>query len=137
MYYIDQDLALKKSKELPDEVRKILATPLTKIFIESNDETELPFIAKSVVSGMFLYGDDVTKVLYKKAFHMISKSNNMEAIQNLVEDMVAKGNQFQKFNFDKVVINLMRTMIQEQEKSNNSNKERNVAIVKEGMMGLL
>jgi aminopeptidase N len=68
---------------------------------------------------------------------MISKSNNMEAIQNLVEDMVAKGNQFQKFNFDKVVINLMRTMIQEQEKSNNSNKERNVAIVKEGMMGLL
>jgi aminopeptidase N len=35
------------------------------------------------------------------------------------------------------VIKLMRTMIQEQEKSNNSNKERNVAIVKEGMMGLL
>jgi len=137
MYYIDQDLALKKSKEVPDEIRKILATPLTKIFIESNDETELPFIAKSVVSGMFLSGDDVTKVLYKKAFDMISKSNNMEAIQNLVEDMVAKGNKFQKFNFDKVVLNLMRTMIQEQEKSNNSNKERNVAIVKEGMMGLL
>jgi aminopeptidase N len=137
MYYLDQDLALQKSKELPDEVRKILATPLTKIFIESNDETELPFIAKSVVSGMFLSGDDATKVLYEKAFNMISKSNNMEAIQNLVEDMVVKGNQFQKFNFDKVVINLMRTMIQEQEKSNNSNKERNVAIVKEGMMGLL
>jgi aminopeptidase N len=137
MYYLDQDLALQKSKELPDEVRKILATPLTKIFIESNDETELPFIAKSVVSGMFLSGDDATKVLYEKAFNMISKSNNMEAIQNLVEDMVVKGNQFQKFNFDKVVIKLMRTMIQEQEKSNNSNKERNVAIVKEGMMGLL
>jgi aminopeptidase N len=137
MYYIDKDLALKKSKELPDEVRKILATPLTKIFIESNDETELPFIAKSVVSGMFLSGDDATKVLYEKAFNMISKSNNMEAIQNLVGDMVAKGNQFQKFNFDKVVINLMRTMIQDQEKSSNSNKERNIALVKEGMMGLL
>jgi aminopeptidase N len=137
MYYIDKDLALKKSKELPDEVRKILATPLTKIFIESNDETELPFIAKSVVSGMFLSGDDATKVLYEKAFDMISKSNNIEAIQNLVVDMVAKGNQFQKFNFDKVVINLMRTLIQDQEKSSNSNKERNIALVKEGMMGLL
>jgi aminopeptidase N len=137
MYYIDKDLALKKSKELPDQVRKILATPLTKIFIESNDETELPFIAKSVVSGMFLSGDDTTKAMYEKAFHMISKSNNMGAIQNLVEDMVAKGNQFQKFDFDKVVINLMRTMIQDQEKSTNSNKQRNVAIVKEGMMGLL
>jgi aminopeptidase N len=137
MYYIDKDLALKKSKELPDEVRKILATPLTKIFIESNDDTELPFIAKSVVSGMFLSGDEATKILYEKAFSMISKSNNMEAIQNLVLDMVAKGNQFQKFNFDKVVINLMRTMIQDQEKSNNSNKDRIIALVKEGMMGLL
>ena len=136
-YYVDKGLALKKSKELPDEVRKILATPLTKIFIESNDETELAFIAKSVVSGMFLSGDDATKVLYEKAFSMISKSNNMEAIQNLVEDMVAKGNQYKKFSFDKVVINLMRTLIKAQEKSMNTNKKRNIAIVKEGMMGVL
>ena len=137
LFYVDKDLALKKSKELPDEVRKILATPLTKIFIESNDETELPFIAKSAISGMFLSGDAQTKVLYEKAFNMISKSNNLRAIQNLVEDMVAKGNQFRKFNFDKVVINLMRTMIQDQEKGENLNKVRNIAIVKEAMMGLL
>ena len=137
MYYVDKGLALKKSKELPDEVREILATPLTKIFIESNDETELPFIAKSVISGMYLSGDGATKVLYEKAFSMISKSNNMEAIQNLVEDMVAKGNQFKKFSFDKVVINLMRTIIKEQEKGVNTNKNRNIAIVKEGMMGVL
>ena len=137
LYYVDKVAAIKKSKTLPDDVRKILATPLTKIFIESNDQTELPFIAKSVVSGMFLSGDAATKLLYEKAFNMISKSNNIEAIQNLVEDMVAKGNQYQKFNFDKVVINLMRTMIQEQEKSSNSNKERNIAIIKEAMMGVL
>ena len=137
LYYVDKVAAIKKSKTLPDDVRKILATPLTKIFIESNDQTELPFIAKSVVSGMFLSGDAATKLLYEKAFDMISKSNNIEAIQNLVEDMVTKGNQYQKFNFDKVVINLMRTMIQEQEKSINSNKKRNIAIIKEAMMGVL
>ena len=51
--------------------------------------------------------------------------------------MVVKGNQYKKFNFDKVAINLMRTIIKAQEKSTNSNKERNVAIVKEAMMGLL
>ncbi|HCY96756.1 MAG TPA: peptidase M1, partial [Polaribacter sp.] len=84
LYYVDKAAAIKKSKALPDEVRKILATPLTKIFIESNDQTELPFIAKSVVSGMFLSGDAATKQLYEKAFKMISESNNMEAIQNLV-----------------------------------------------------
>ena len=33
MYYVDKEKALKKSKTLPDEVRKILATPLTRIFI--------------------------------------------------------------------------------------------------------
>jgi aminopeptidase N len=75
--------------------------------------------------------------LYEKAFSRISKSNNMQAIQNLVEDMVVKGNQYKKFSFDKVAINLMRTIIKAQEKSTNSNKERNVAIVKEAMMGLL
>ena len=137
LYYVDTAAAIKKSKALPDEVRKILATPLTKIFIESNDQTELPFIAKSVVSGMFLSGDAATKQLYEKAFKMISESNNMEAIQNLVLDMVSKGNQYEKFNFDKVVINLMRTMLQAQEKSTNTNKKRNIAIVKEAMMGVL
>jgi aminopeptidase N len=137
MYYVDKGMAIKKSKALPDEVREILSTPLTKIFIESNDEAELPFIAKSVVSGMYLSGAGATKILYEKAFSRISKSNNMQAIQNLVEDMVVKGNQYKKFNFDKVAINLMRTIIKAQEKSTNSNKERNVAIVKEAMMGLL
>jgi len=137
MYYIDKGLAVKKSKELPDEIRKILATPLTKIFIESNDVSELPFIAKSVISGMYLSGTGANKVLYEKAFSMISKSNNMEAVQNLVEDIVVKGNQYKKFSFDKVALNLLRTIIKDQEKSTNSNKERNIAIVKEGMMGVL
>jgi aminopeptidase N len=137
LYYIDKGLALKKSKELPDEIRKILATPLTKIFIESNDVSELSFIAKSVISGMYLSGKGANKILYEKAFSMISKSNNMEAVQNLVEDIVVKGNQYKKFSFDKVALNLLRTIINDQEKSTNSNKERNIAIVKEGMMGVL
>ncbi|WP_339883813.1 M1 family metallopeptidase [Polaribacter vadi] len=137
MYYIDKPTALKKSKELPDEVRKILATPLTRIFIEENDETELPFIAKTVVSGMFLTNDDDTKTLYQKAFKQISESNNTEAIQNTVDDMVVKGTEFKGFNFDKVVINLMRKMIDDQKKVNKPNKERNIEIIKTAMAKLL
>lgn len=137
LYYVDKDLAIQKSKQLPDEVRKILATPLTKIFIESNDATELPFIAKSVISGMFLSNNTTTKALYEKAFDQIARSNNMEAIKNLTEDMVSKGKQYKQFNFDKVVINLMRKMISTQESSTNSNKERNIAIIKATMSGLV
>ncbi|MDG2437510.1 MAG: M1 family metallopeptidase, partial [Polaribacter sp.] len=133
MYYIDKQIAIAKSKEFPDEIRKILATPLTRIFIEEKDDSELPFIAKSVVSGMFLSGDDATKVLFQKAFKQISESNNTLAIQNVVDDMILKGNQYKSFNFDKVVINLMRTMIQEQKKANKLNREKNIEIIKMAM----
>ncbi|WP_341220571.1 M1 family metallopeptidase [Polaribacter atrinae] len=137
MYYIDKPTAVAKSRELPDEIRKILATPLTRIYIEEKDENELPFIAKSVLSGMFLTGDDATKSLYQKAFKQISESNNSEAIQNLVDDMVVKGSQYKSFNFDKVVINLMRTMVNDQKAKDTANKVRNTEIIKEGMAKLL
>jgi aminopeptidase N len=137
LYYVDKPAAIKKSKELPDEVRKILATPLTRIFIEENDESELPFIAKSVVSGMFLTGDEATKVLFQKAFKQISTSNDTEAVQNVVDDMIVKGKQFKGFNFDKVVINLMRNMIKDQQKANKPNKEKNIEIIKTAMARLL
>ena len=137
MYYVDKELAIKKSKALPDEVRKILATPLTQIFIEEKDESELPFIAKSVISGMFLANDDAIKTLYQKAFKQISESNNTIAIQNITEDMIVKGNQYKGFNFDKVMINLMRKMVDEQEKANKSNRERNIEIIKTAMAKLL
>ena len=137
MYYVDKQLAIAKSKELPDEVRQILATPLTRIFIEEKDKKELPFVAKNVMSGLFLSNDDNIKVLYQKAFTQISESNNTIAIQNIVNDMIVKGKQYKQFNFDKVAINLMRKMIQSQKKVNLPNKLRNITIIKEAMAKLL
>lgn len=137
MYYVDKALAIQKSKELPDEVRKILATPLTKIFIEAKDESELPFVAKSVISGMYLANDDATKVLYQKALDQISVTNNTIAIQNLVDDMVLKGNEYKGFNFDKIMINLMRTMVDQQQKGNKTNAQKNIEIIKTAMSKLL
>jgi len=133
VYYVDKDAAIKKSKELPDEAKQLLATPLTRIFIEEKNTEELPFVAKNVLSGLFLTGNDQTKAVYQKAFDMIAQSNSSEAIQNLVSDMVSKGNQYKQFNFDKVVINLMRKMIQTQEDKKLSNMAKNVAIIKEGL----
>ena len=137
MYYVDKEVAIKKSKSLPNEIRKILATPLTQIFIEEKDETELPFIAQNVLSGMYLNGDDKTKAIYQKAFTQISESNNTQAIKNLVADMIVKGNQYKSFNFDKVVINLMRKMIQTQKKKNSSNKKANIEAIKTAMAKLI
>lgn len=137
LYYIDKASAIQKSKSLPNEVRQILATPLTRIFIEEKDVNELPFIAKNVLSGMYLNGDNQTKAIYQKAFQFISESNNTEAITNLVNDMVVKGNQYKQFNFDKVVINLMRQMVQTQKKKNGSAKNKNIEVIKTAMAKLL
>ena len=137
LYYVDPKMAIEKSKSLPNEIRKILATPLTRIFIEEKDEKELPFIAQNVLSGMYLTGDEKTKAIYQKAFQQISESNNKKAIENLVEDMIVKGRQYKSFNFDKVMINQMRRMIQIQKKQNKSNKKVNIQIIKTAMAALI
>jgi aminopeptidase N len=133
MYYIDKPYAIKKSKEIPAEVKQIIRVPLTRIYLEEKDESEMVFIANNVLSGMFLNGDKKVQALYTKAYDQIANSNNTEAIQNLVDDIVEKGNQFKQYNFDKVGINLMRQMVQKQHKANLSNKQKNIAIIKEAL----
>ncbi|MGB0890900.1 MAG: M1 family metallopeptidase [Flavobacteriaceae bacterium] len=137
MYFIDKNLAIKKSKELSSEVREIIATPLTRIYVESRDESEMTFIAKNVISGMYLSTDKRTQSLYKKAYDQVSESNNTKAIQNLVSDIVAKGKQFKQYNFDKVGINLLRQMITTQKEKNQPNKVKNIAIIEDGLGKLI
>ncbi len=137
MYYVDKDLAIKKSKSLPVEVKKIIATPLTRIYLEENDAEELNFIASNVMSGMFLSPNKQIQSLYKKAYDKIAESNNSEAIRNLANDIVAKGIQYKQYNFDKVGINLLRQMVQKQKNANRSNKHKNIEIIKTAMAKLL
>ena len=137
MYYIDKDLAIKKSKTLPNAVKKIIATPLTRIYLEENDDDELTFIASNVMSGMFLSQNKKIQSLYRKAFNKIAKSNNTKAIKNLADDIVAKGIQYKQYSFDKVGINLLRQVVQKQKKENLSNRKNNIEIVKLAMAKLL
>ena len=137
VYYVDKQAAIKLSKELPNEVRKIIATPLTRIFIEANDDSELEFIAKNVLSGMFLTNDNRTKNLYNLAFEKIAKSNNAKAIQNVVTDLVAKGKQFKKFNFDKTAVNLLTRMVEYQKTNEVKDRNKHIAIIRTGMAQLV
>ncbi|APG64467.1 peptidase M1 [Tenacibaculum todarodis] len=137
LYYVDKKAAIEKSKAMPDEIRKVLATPLTRIFIEEKDESELPFVAKHILSGMFLTNIAKDKAFYQKAFEFIAKNDNTEAIQNLVDDVVVKGNQYKQYGFDKVGVNLLRQMVQFQGKANHSSRNKNEAIIKEAMAKLL
>ncbi|WP_064967856.1 M1 family metallopeptidase [Tenacibaculum ovolyticum] len=137
MYYIDKTLAITKSKTLPDAVKKIIATPLTRIYLEENDDDELVFIAGNVMSGMYLSQNRKIQSLYKKAYNKIAKSNNTAAIKNLADDIVSKGIQYKQYNFDKVGVNLLRQVVDKQKKANLSNKISNIEIAKVAMAKLL
>ncbi|TYP99194.1 aminopeptidase N [Tenacibaculum adriaticum] len=137
LYYIDKPMAIAKSKELPNEVKKIIATPLTRIYLEEKDEGELTFIAGNVMSGMYLSADKKIQSLYKKAYEKISKSNNTEAISNLTDDIVSKGKQYKQYGFDQVGINLLRQMVEMQKKANTVNEIKNIEVIKKAMAKLL
>lgn len=137
MYYVDKTLAIEKSKSLSDALKQSIAIPLTRIYLEENDDDELAFIAGNVMSGMYLSQDKNTQLLYKKAYDKIAKSNNIEAVRNLAEDIVSKGRQYKQYSFDKVGINLLRQVIQRQKNEKGSNKEKNIETVKIAMAKLL
>lgn len=137
IYYIDKAKAVEISKSLPDEVKSIIATPLTRIYIEENNDSELTFIAKNVLSGMFLGTNQKTQALYNKAYEKIARSNNSQAITNLVNDMVDKGRQYKQFGFQNVSINLMRQMVDYQKESNNKDKIKNIEIIRLAMARLI
>ena len=137
MYYVDKEFAVKKSKELPKEIKNIIATPLTRIYIEEKDDSEMAFIANNVLAGMYLNNNPKIQQIYKNAYDQISISNNSEAIENLVKDVVLKGNQYKQFNFDQVGISLLRQMVQKQKKANLSNKFKNIEIIRTGIAKLI
>lgn len=137
LYYINKQEAVTKSKALPVEVKEIIATPLTRIYLNEKDDSQLTFIAGNVIAGMFLNSDKETQNLYKKAYTKIAKSNNTEAIKNLTKDIVKKGTQYKKYGFNNVGINMMRQMIETQKNENTPNKLQNIAIIQQAMENLL
>ena len=137
LFYLNNDLAMAKAKKLSNSVKETIAFPLVKMYIKQKDETEMDFIAKYLMQGMFLTQDKETNTLFKDAFQWVVKSNNIKAYQLLVDDMVAKGTQFKKYNFHLEVIKMLRGMVSQQDKLNNSNKEELTNIVRQGLLKLI
>ncbi len=137
MYYVDKQEAIKRSKTLPIGVKKIIATPLTRIYLEEDDDSEINFVASNVMIGLFSSPNKQVQRLYERAYEKISKSDNTTAIKNLADDIVVKGKEYKKYSFDKVGINILRKMVQIQKESNLTNKHKNIEIIKTAMAQLL
>lgn len=137
LHQIDKAAAVNEILKLNSETKDYLADAVTTIFIREKDKTQLPFIAKHVLKGMFLNQDERKQQLYGEAFKWISESDNLEAISNLTNDFVKLGSQYKKYNFDKMAINMLNQMVSLQQQSKNSNKQELVLILRTGISKLL
>ena len=104
--------------------------------------THIPFERSRIellhgLAGMFLNSDNRIQSLYKRAYEKIAKSNNTKAIQNLVDDIIAKGIQFKQFNFDKTAVNLLQQMVNFQRDSEVANRNKHIQIIRMGLTQLV
>jgi len=137
LYQIDKQATLAKVNSLDNNIKEHLADAITNIYINEQDKTKLPFIAKHVLKGMFLTDNKRTQQLYSQAFKWISESDSKEAITNLTNDFVKLGLQYKKYNFDKMAVNMINQLVYAQQQSNNSNKDELILILKTGMAKLI
>lgn len=137
LYQIDKSSAMNKVNSLDIDTKESLSDAITTIYINEKNKENLSFIANHVLKGMFLSEDPKTQQLYGEAFKWISESDNTEAISNLTNDFVKLGQQYKKYNFDKMAVNMLNQMVQKQLISSNKNKDELILILKTGMAKLI
>lgn len=137
LYQIDKTSALSEVQTLSEDIKNSMSDAITTIYINEEDKSKLPFIAKHVLKGMFFTQDQRTQQLYAQAFRWIAESDNEEAIQNLTNDFVDLGIKYKRFKFDQMGINLLNQMVSVQLQKNYSNKEDLVLILKTGIAKLV
>ncbi len=137
LFYIDKDAALTKAKTLPANVKDNIASALVRMYIEEKEASEMPYISKHVLKGIFYKQEKKVKDLYEEAYEWISTSNNKEAISVLTDEFVAMGLKYKEYNADKVSLNYMLEIVNKQQKSTNTNKQEIIQTVREGMAKLV
>ena len=137
LYYLDPESAMDKAKFLPSSVKQSIAIPLTKLYIEAKEVSEMAFVAKYIVQGLYLSNNKKTKELYKNAFEWVATSNNVAAITNLANDLVDKGQEYRSYNFHLEAIRMLRNIAYEQERSQNSHQKELVTIANSALSQLI
>jgi aminopeptidase N len=137
LYYLDTKSAMDKAKFLPSSVKKSIAIPLSKLYIEVKEASEMAFVAKYIVQGLYLSNDNKTKELYKNAFTWVAASNNVTAITNLANDLVVKGQEFRSYNFHLEAIRMLREIAYAQERSQNSHQKELMTIANSALSQLI
>jgi aminopeptidase N len=137
LYQIDKQAVLDEIVLLSSVAKESLANEISTIYIAENDQTQLAFIAKQVLSGMFLNSDKDIQEMYKKALGWISQSNDLNAIRTLTDDFVKLGLRYQKYKFDQIALKMMNQILEIQGNSKRVNKQEIQGVLRAGIGKLL
>jgi aminopeptidase N len=138
LFEIDKQETLSIIKTFDKDTKKDLATILTRIYIIENDESEMPYIAKNLLSTMFSSNfSRYQKEAFDKTFNWIASSNNTFAIKNLVSDLVDKGKRFKKQGVNQLSLSLLRKILELQDQTKNENKIDISILTKKGIAQLI
>ncbi|MDT0551909.1 M1 family metallopeptidase [Urechidicola vernalis] len=137
VYHLNKELAIEKADELPEKVKDNMSALLTGYYLEKKEEKHMPFIAKHLMRGIFFIQDAKIADTYKEAFEWIARSNNLEAITNVVDGFVAIGRQYKEEGGDQASINFLRQMQYLQKEENHSNRKELENIIRIGMSKLV
>lgn len=133
LYNIDKESALKVAKALPADTKKYMVSNLVSMFIKEKDESEMPFIAKNLISGMFFNPDKEVQKEYGKAFEWIAASSSFQTTKIMIDSFVKVGLQYKSFGADKMILQLMQKVIILKKEAKLANEEELLNIVNEGI----
>ena len=131
---LDKEEALKFANSIDNEIDKAsLKYALIPVYIKNKTEEEMPFVARDLVEGMFFEIPGVDNNTYKEGFQWILLTDNEEATQNLIDNLVEVGTNYQDIGADKLASQVLQLVLQAKKESNYTNKDELIKIVQEGL----
>lgn len=134
LYKIDKRTAIDEAIAVTDPLdKKGMLNGLLEVYVNERLTPEMPFIADKIISGLFFNRDPKVQALYGQAFQWIATSDNLKATKIMVDDFVAKANQYKQYGADAIIKQMLQQVQAGKEQLNSSNKEELIAIVKKGI----
>ncbi len=137
IYKLDKTKALAIAKTITDKrTKESMKDALIKIYVNEEDESQYPFIAKHILQGMFMSKSKEQQLLYQKAYKLVGASDNLEATKNMVDDFVTNGLKYKQYGVDKVVKQLLSQVVLLKQKLTSANKQALIDVVNAGIKKL-
>lgn len=122
LYNLDKTKTLAFANQITNKLdKKSMKNALIEIYINEKDESQLPFIAKHTLAGLFMSRDKDVQKMYGNAIQMLKATDNLEATQVFVNDAVKLGKQYKQYGADKMLLGMLNQFIEA--KDSNTNKK--------------